>query len=567
MTRSTTRPPKLQGTAASHSASIERDKQVSNSANENLRIRIFSDVNVQGTNVPHLAVYARAGDDRETRIFIPATRASEPTGCTDDLLRAGLRFFDRGALKKELLVALQNVKSNPRLVATSTGWYGSSYVFNGEIFAPKEGAKFALHQTLKRSSALPKNDTLIDLIDEYAGESDYLAVAAMLAFAPPLLGLLPGADRPLIYFQGETTTGKTTLLKAMRSISAPPGRRDVLSADFTARAFEEILQENSDSLAIFDELTALDKVKQEEFVANCIYIAANGHGKQRSSGSAFPNLTWRSIAVLSGEESLDSLASRRKGSGQDARLIIINTGSKGGPGIWPSMVQAEARANLSQRVEAASAVYSGHSFAAWLRSLVRQQNEIPTRAEALINTYAGELVGANADGLLLRQARRFAQIAVTGEEMIRAAIVDWPRGFPFQVIKRLFDNHIQGNGNPTTTVSEIEHISRAILARIEKGDIRQKTDGSTPPAAFIEPRGGRTFVMVEKGHAEAVTGFSEDRVKNACKLVSGLLNSAGSTPYFQKRNPEKRYLRMDIEILRDVAFTKAIDGLGSSPLP
>lgn len=530
---------------------------------EELVIEVTKEAQVEGETRPFLGVYARIGKGPVVRIWMPAEDATDPGRCVPELLNAGLQFFDRPVIKQRLAEALKTVRPSSATVAVRSGWHGKCFVFNGRICKGKNKADFFLHQEL-RQKYIPypetRNDGLIDFIDEAATKSDFVAAATMIAFAQPLLGLLPSPERPVIYFWGESRTGKTTLAALINGITRPPSDREITPFDSTPRAFEEALQYCSDNVAVFDELNSLDQASIEQALSPFIYTASNGRGKARSKGANFPNLRWRTTAVVTGEVDLDTLKARRKGSGQDARLMTIAVPLRENGGIWPSSWTEEQRANQTDELLARIATYSGHSYLKWVRWLVEHQDEIKSRFARNVSIYTERLAGADADSLVRSTAVRFAQLAAAGDELIRAYVVDWEKTLPFEAISRLHEADRSSKLAARTHDNTARQSALAILAHLGLGHIPTATakDDLTNTPAFISRWDGEQLVMIEKGAVSRFAGVPEAEAMSAFRAWSSNISS-GSTPYFQDRKLGKRFLRVPLTALERIAFADSRD--------
>ncbi|MDR6817060.1 hypothetical protein J2X76_002233 [Neorhizobium sp. 2083] len=525
---------------------------------EELVIEVRKEAQVEGETRPSVGVYARVGNRPVVRIWMPAEDATDAGKCVPELLNAGLQFFDRPVIKQRLAEALKNVRPSSAVVAVRSGWHGRCFVFNGEIHKEKNSADFFLHQELRRKH-IPypeaRNDELIDFVDEAATKSDFVAAATMIAFAQPLLGLLPSPERPVIYFGGESRTGKTTLAALINGITRPPSDRQLQPFDSTPRAFEEALQYCSDNVAVFDELNSLDVPAIEQALSPFIYTAANGRGKSRSKGANFPNLRWCTTAVLTGEVDLDTLKARRKGSGQDARLMTIAVPLRRHGGIWPSSWTEDERAKQTDELSALIATYSGHSYLKWIKRLVKNQDEIKARFARNVSAYIEHLAGAGADSLVRSTAARFAQLAASGDELIRACVVDWEKTLPIEAISRLYQAACASKGNTTAGNDTARQSALTILAHVGLGHIPcGKAEGDiNNTQAFISHWDGEQLVMIEKGSVSRFTGVSEVDVVSAFRALGSNIAS-GSTPYFQDRKLGKRFLRVPLATLERIAF-------------
>ncbi|TCV75919.1 DUF927 domain-containing protein [Neorhizobium sp. S3-V5DH] len=523
-----------------------------------LVIEMRSGAVVEGSSQRHMTVRAKAGNDTAVTVWLLNKHATNAGIVADELVQAGLNTFETDRIKQAHKAAVKNVIFNPATVVSKSGWHGRDFVFDGRVFRTGEISSFRLHQNL-RETHVPypskKNDDLIDFIDDAASQSDLLAAAVMIAFAQPLLGLAQPPERPVVYIWGDSTTGKTSLGSLMNAITRPPADRELQSFDSTQRAFEEKLKYYSDNVAVFDELSSLDDAALEKAFSTFIYMAANGRGKNRSEGSNFPNLRWRTTAVITGEKDPDTINARRKRTGQDARLLILPVPSRDEGGIWPSSMTLDERVAMLTKLDALIATYSGHSYLNWIRWVVAKQDEVKIRYAESVSSYARQMAGEGGDSLDRRSAVKFAQLAAAGDEIIRAGIVAWDDELPFEVLNRLYQadrsaKQQSGRGGKTAQQHAI-----SILARCGAGTIpvANRKDAISSMPAFVKTWDGQPWVMIRKGEVERFAGAPEALVMEAL-CTTGISVAHGSTPYFQDRRLNKRFLRVSVADLARLAF-------------
>lgn len=526
---------------------------------DRLRIIIRSDIAVESATEPHLGIYARVDRDPTVRIWLPVTDATDTRKAADELLKAGLNFFDLGIIRRKLALALEDVKASKLNVAVKSGWHGNSFVYNGMICTLSDEYP-RLHQNIRTRYDYPsiENDHLLDFVDVVGRESDFVAAATMVAFAQPLLGLQVSSERPIIYFWGESRTGKTTLGKMICALTRPPSDRTLFTFDSTPRAFEEALHRCSDNVAVFDELSALTEAEIERVLSSFIYTAANGRGRSRSAGCAYPDLRWRTTAVVTGETNLDTLSARRRGSGQDARIVALRVPPRTMGGIWTGCDVADGGGEeLTEKLERLALSYSGHSYIEWIKWLVRNCGDARDRLQRTANEYVSQLTLENSDSLARSTAKHFAHLAAAGDELMKACIIDWPTGHPFEVMSRLYRAHLNPS-EPEERTGDIARVAALeILAHVGTGRITvaKYGEGAKAEDAYISERGEERFVMIDK---QRVPDFLSMSPKDAIESlrISGAIRSSGSSRFVQgpDRKDKKRYLRLALSDLETAAF-------------
>lgn len=139
------------------------------------------------------------------------------------------------------------------------------------------------------------------------------------AFAAPLLKIL-NVRNFILYNWASATSGKTAALKAALSVWGDPNRL-LISCDSTKAALERRASFFCDlPLGIDERQSAGDK---QSFLENLVYMLANGIGRARASkeeGGLQSVMTWRTVAIMTGEEPLTQNATR---GGVSNRMLEI----------------------------------------------------------------------------------------------------------------------------------------------------------------------------------------------------------------------------------------------------
>jgi putative DNA primase/helicase len=143
------------------------------------------------------------------------------------------------------------------------------------------------------------------------------ALAISAAFAGPLLHLA-GLESGGIHLFGNSSTGKTTLLKLAASIWGDSGL--VRSWRATANGLEGVANRTSDVVLILDELGQLDS----KDAATALYMLASGVGKIRMTRSATLQdiKTWRAFMLSSGEMTVEAKITQLRGAKSPSENIL-----------------------------------------------------------------------------------------------------------------------------------------------------------------------------------------------------------------------------------------------------
>lgn len=533
---------------------------------DRIKISVFTNVENTDGGSTYLGIYAEVKGHPIVRICIPPELATERRKINAELLRANLQFYEASLLEKKLRGALEFPSSAHEKVATRTGWHGTSFVHNGEVFCGTEGAGFFVHQDLRRMHIpYPSDpeDKLIDYIVANAPKSDFIAAATMIAFAQPLIGMLSAAERPVIYIWGESRTGKTTIGKLINALVRPPSDRALKLFDSTPRAFEETLASSSDSVAVFDELTGVDDRELERRLSPFIYLSAGGVGKSRSIGANFRDLCWRTTAVITGERDIDTLASRKKGSGQDARLITLRVPSRDEGGIWKDEVTIEERAQRADEFLQLINDYMDDDYVCWLRYIVRNRDKVSKRFKRNVQHFLRQLVPKDADSLNRARALHFAHLAAAGMELSKWGYFKWGESLPFDVVSRLYQT------NATSLVEKpdysqarnfaLEISARLAFQRIPHGTTDEKDVGAE---AFTCLKKKVRWLMIKREFVAKYAGGPAQDVMKAFRECGFVIQKPGvTTPWFQRRKygSGEYYLRVKLSDIEGLVLPTTSD--------
>ena len=247
---------------------------------------------------------------------------------------------------------------------------------------------------------------------------------------------------------GPSSLGKSTALMVAGSVHRGGGVAGYIKSwRSTTNGLEGLAAVHSDTLLCLDELGQV----QAEDAAEAAYMLANGTGKARANkdGSARQKAEWRLIFLSSGEISLaDRIAEirgRRRTAGQGVRLVDIQADARQGLGLFETLHEFPSADAFATHLRSASATVYGTAGPAFIEALVGTQAAIAERVKAQIDAFVAT-VPPDADGQVLRVARRFGLVAAAGELGISLGILPWPPEEASFASKRLFDEWIAARG-------------------------------------------------------------------------------------------------------------------------
>ncbi|MDO5289874.1 MAG: DUF927 domain-containing protein [Pseudomonadota bacterium] len=388
----------------------------------------------------------------------------------------GLRIAPGAAVRNRLGEYLQT--RNPEARATCvdrSGWHPAGegaavYVLPGEAIGD------AAERVVYQSDAAVENPFRVrgslaawqERIGALCVGNHRLLFAVACAFAGPLLRPA-GVDSGGFHFRGDSSSGKTTALRAAASVNGAPGYMQRWRT--TDNALESIAAQHCDALLILDELAQVDgKVAGE-----CAYMLANESSKARASRGGAPRqrLTWRLLFLSAGELGLaDHMAEamKRARTGQEVRMVDLSADAGAGMGLFEALHGREGPAALAMEITRSAAAVYGAPGRAWLQWLAPQWPGLPRLLRDRMDALRAAWVPEGASGQVERVATRFALVAVAGELATEAGLTGWPQGESTRAVRTCFEAWLAQRGG----AGNLENVQ---MARQVRGFIAAHGEG------------------------------------------------------------------------------------------
>ncbi|MBL0644425.1 DUF927 domain-containing protein [Aeromonas veronii] len=382
------------------------------------------------------------------------------------LLDAGLPFIALGR-KHKLAEYLMACRPDKRITCVErTGWHGRAYVLPQCAIGPD--AEGVILQTAGyAASDFTERGTLAEWqqgVAALAVGNSRLCFALSLAFAAPLLSLV-GMEGGGFHLKGESTDGKTTIMKAAASVYGNPDRYSQ-TWRATGNAIEGIASRRNDALLCLDELGELDG-KEAGQVA---YMLANGQGKGRSKqdGELRERKAWRLLFLSTGELSLEdhaASAGQRTQAGMEVRTIQIPSDT-GHHGAFEWLHGMESGRTFADTLKANSDSQHGSAFRTYTEALAGDLDTHRERLRGEIKRLAAELTPKEAGNQVGRAINRFALVAAAGELATRLGVTGWPDGEALRAVRVclkawLAERGHLGNKEDAATLAQIRAFMRA----------------------------------------------------------------------------------------------------------
>lgn len=402
-----------------------------------------------------------------TRQWAMPVRSLVPRSGEDvftSLLDAGLPFIELGR-KRKLAEYLMACQPDKRITCVErTGWYGNAYVLpQGTI-----GAEGVILQTAGyAANDFTERGTLAEWQQEVAAlavGNSRLCFALSLAFAAPLLTLV-GMEGGGFHLKGESTDGKTTIMKAAASVYGNPDRY-CQTWRATGNAIEGIANRRNDALLCLDEIGE----QAGKDVGKTAYMLANGQGRGRlkQDGELRERKAWRLLFLSTGELSLEDHASEdgtRTQAGMEVRTIQIPSDT-GQHGAFEQLHGMEDGRSFADTLKAHADSQHGTAFRAYIGALVADMEPHREQLRGEIKRLAVELTPHGAGNQVGRAINRFALVAAAGELATKLGVTGWPEGEAIRAVRVclkawLAERGHLGNQEDAATLMQIRAFMRA----------------------------------------------------------------------------------------------------------
>ncbi|MFQ1823120.1 DUF927 domain-containing protein [Aeromonas dhakensis] len=446
------------------------------------------------------------------------------------LLDAGLPFIELGH-KRKLAEYLMACQPERRITCVErTGWHGHAYVMpQGAIGPDAEGV--ILQTAGYAASDVTECGTLAGWqqgVATLAVGNSRLCFALSLAFAAPLLALV-GMEGGGFHLKGESTDGKTTIMKAAASVYGHPDRYSQ-TWRATGNAIEGIASRRNDALLCLDELGELDG-KEAGQVA---YMLANGQGKGRSKqdGELRERKAWRLLFLSTGELSLEdhaASAGQRTQAGMEVRTIQIPSDT-GHHGAFEWLHGMEGGRIFADTLKANAERQHGTAFRALVEGLALDLDTHRGRLANEITHLASELTPKGAGNQVGRAINRFALVAAAGELATRLGVTGWPEGEAIRAARVclkawLVDRGHLGNKEDAATLEQV----RGFVTAHQYTRFADWLDANHRPANMVGYRkagsDGVSFFVLPPGWGEITKGRDPKRAAQLCMDAGYLLAS------------------------------------------
>ncbi len=347
-----------------------------------------------------------------------------------ELLRLGLEIAAGNKVRNLLMAYI--LSSNPDARArciNRTGWHEGVFVFPHQTIGDQN--EYVFFQSEVQSKDYQQCGSLEDWREQVAtlccGNSR-LVLAISCAFAAMLLHH-SGIESGGIHFVGESSSGKTTVLRVAASVFG--GSNYLNRWRGTINGLEALASLRSDTLLILDELAQIDAKEAGEIA----YMLANGSGKIRAgkSGGSQQRQDWRLLFLSAGEVGLAQHmleADKKIRAGQEVRLLDLPGDAGKSLGIFENLHSYKSAAALSNALIKLSATYYGSAAISFLKRITQSEclTRLPTLIKIVCDSFLNKHLPKDSSGQVYRVCERFGLIAAAGELATDLSITGWPSG-------------------------------------------------------------------------------------------------------------------------------------------
>lgn len=378
-------------------------------------------------------------DDTQCTIMIPKGKLMSPTKVIELLSSNGYQLPLNKNDKQLVCTYLASTTPDRRtLLSNSVGWHGRQ-VLVGDYVIGKGSETLALDTTLNESvDQFSKNGSLDDWRSSVAHlctSSSLLIFSICAGFASPLLRFTDIGSGGF-HFQGNSSIGKTTLLKAAGSVIGGGQDGYISSWWTTLTGLEETALAHCDFLLCLDELKLVDAdpVKAARKACHTVYFLANDKNKTRSkayTGMGAFNKRWSVLVLSTGEQSLAEHADQAgisRLSGEEVRLIDIPADPGCKLGIYEKLVSGFTDpAKLSEAISSGSQTHYGTPIRVFLKKLIKKYDSdgLRVRIDGLVEKFVARHVKEDAPASDRRFAKRFGLVYAGGILAVKLGVLPW----------------------------------------------------------------------------------------------------------------------------------------------
>lgn len=304
-----------------------------------------------------------------------------------------------------------------------------------------------------------------------------LVFALACALSAPLLPFLH-VESGGFNLKGQSSGGKTSALTVAASVWGLPAKY-IEPWRSTGNALEAVAEAHNHTLLCLDELGQVSGHEAGEIA----YMLANGCGKSRmqASGALRQKKQWELIFLSTGEISISDKmgeVGKKAQAGMLTRMVDIPADAGKGHRLFDTVHGFESGGALANHLQQATATYYGTAIREFILHVIGIRDQLSQAVEQVTKDFNREYVPDDADGQVIRVARRFIVTATAGELAIKLGILPYEEGEAFKSCGICFLAWLDDRG------SSGSHEMEAALRQIR---------------AFFESHHSSRFAVMESG--------------------------------------------------------------------
>ena len=298
----------------------------------------------------------------------------------------------------------EKILSFPRRI----GWLGSSYVLPSRVIGNADAfPQINLNECDLYSSRGTKEEWV--RASRYCIGNIHFEFALASAFAGSLMRLANIETGSTFHFLGASSSGKSTCQRIACSVWG--GRDHSVSWNTTDNGLEGIAVRSNDNLLVLDDISQAN----EKVIGKTSYMIANGQGKSRANrnGDTKPTKKWRTIALSSGEESLENKmfgVEEIKG-GQCVRFLDIPVERD----MLATLHGFASAEDIVKTIDSLTGKNYGFAGEQFLEYVVENYENLSASLPDEVKALAKKLRPADADTQVERVSQYFALVQCAGE--------------------------------------------------------------------------------------------------------------------------------------------------------
>ena len=359
------------------------------------------------------------------------------------------------------IVSLQDAAPLQRLTLTSrNGWHDFEgnrvYVRPCETIPPSSALRFdpqtaALDNVLRATGEV--RGTLKSWqkkVGSYLKFSSHGVALTGVALAAPLLKYSQLSEDFAIVLVGESSSGKSTMINAAKSIGSRADESVLPSPNLTERGFDELAFSHNDAALFLGDVRRArqsDKAILIQWLTH--HGTSGGHrriAKTMQTKGGLPTLSYRTIVAMTSNENLSFLAKMlclKRDDADAVRMFEIDVADATEGGVFDMLKPGEQRGTslLQRNLSLGFAKNYGAPMAVWLEWLQAQPDEIlAQKISVLSNKFVDNAQPGGTGGAKSRAAMKFGLIFSALMLARDAGILTWPEELILTALQKSLEN-------------------------------------------------------------------------------------------------------------------------------